>query len=248
MLEIRNMVEALERGAGLPPGPGERFSGYGVAGVPFRSGHVLALRRWPASSLGRSYTSLWHRDPEGRWVFIQDAPPQLACPRYFGSVISQALVREISIVWEGPGDFLVTVSGDYKINWHVSLCETFSTRTLNILGRWIPDFLWRRESFLRLLGRLGGYLGAGKMSLTGRLPNGQWFISNPRYLWVVTATKAVVNGEDLGEMGPLPEQARLGDLWLPQQGRFFIGQAILESFDPARHLAICSQEGEYVRH
>jgi hypothetical protein len=90
MLEVRNMVEALERGGELPPGMGERFSGYGVAGVPFRSGHVLALRRWPASSLGRSYTSLWHRDPGGRWVFIQDAPPQLACPRYFGSAISQA--------------------------------------------------------------------------------------------------------------------------------------------------------------
>jgi hypothetical protein len=42
MLEVRNMVEALERGGELPPGMGERFSGYGVAGVPFRSGHVLA--------------------------------------------------------------------------------------------------------------------------------------------------------------------------------------------------------------
>lgn len=242
------MVEALERGAEPPPGTGERFNGYGVAGVPFRSGHVLALRRWPASSLGRSYTSLWHRDPEGRWVFIQDAPPQLACPRYFGSAVSQALVREIIIGWEGPGDFLVTVPGDYEINWHVSLGETFSTRMLNVLGGLIPNVLWRQESFLRLLGRLGGFTGAGKMSLTGRLPNGQRFISNPRYIWVVTATRAVVHGEVLGEMGPLPEQARLGDLWLPQQGRFFIGRAFLERFDPDRHLAMCSIEDKNVQH
>jgi hypothetical protein len=247
MVEIRTMVEALERGGELPPGMDERFSGYGVAGVPFRSGHILALRRWPASSLGRSYTSLWNRNPEGRWVFIHNAPPQLACPRYFGSAISQALVREISIVWEGPGDFLVTVPGGYEINWRVSLGETFSSRILNILGGLIPGFLWGRESFLRLMGNLGGFMGAGKMSLTGRLPNGQWFISNPRYIWIVTATHAVVRGEDLGEMGPLPEQARVGDLWMPQQGRFFIGQAILESFDPNRHLSIYSQEGSYVQ-
>jgi hypothetical protein len=243
MVSIREMVEAIERDAEVPSGSGERFSGYGVAGVPFKSGHILALRRWPASSLGRGYTSLWHRDPKGRWVFIQDAPPQLACPRYFGSAVSQALVREISIAWEGPADFLVRVPGDYEINWRVSLGETSGTRILNILGSQIPDFLWRREFFLRLLGRLAGFMGAGKMSLTGRLPNGQWFISNPRSLWVVTATDAVVRGEVLGEMGPLPEQARLGDLWLPQQGRFFIDQAFLESFDTDRHLAMCSQEG-----
>jgi hypothetical protein len=242
------MVEALERGAEPPLGTGERFNGYGLAGVPFKSGHVLALRRWPASSLGRSYTSLWHRDPGGRWVFIQDAPPQLSCPRYFGSAISQALVREIIIDWEGFGDFLVTVPGDYEINWHVSLGETFSTRMLNVMGGLIPNVLWRQESFLRLLGLLGGFTAAGKMSLTGRLPNGQWFISNPRYIWVVTATKAVVRGEILGEMGPLPEQARLGDLWLPQQGRFFIGRAFLEPFDPDRHLATCSIEEKDVQH
>jgi hypothetical protein len=211
--------------------------------VPFKSGHVLALRRWPASSLGHAYTSLWHRDPKGRWVFLQDVPPQFACPRYFGSAVSQALVRKINIAWQGPNDFLVTVTGDYEINWQVFLGETFSTRMINFLGGLIPDFLWRRNSFLRVLGDLGGFLEAGKVSLTGRVPNGQWFISNPRYSWVVTDTMAVVRGEDLGEMGPLPEQARLGDLWLPQQGRFFIGQAFLESLDPTRHLTICSQEG-----
>jgi hypothetical protein len=243
MVSIREMVEAIERDAEIPSGTGERFSGYGVMAVPFKSGHVLALRRWPASSLGQGYTSLWHRDPSGRWVFIQDAPPQLACPRYFGSAVSQALVRKINIAWEGPAEFLVKVSGDYEINWRVFLGETFSTRLLNIIGGVIPDSLWRQEFFLRFLGRLGGFMGAGKMSLTGRLPNGQWFISKPRYLWVVTATEAVVRGEVLGEMGPLPEQARLADLWLPQQGRFFIGQAFLESFDPDRHLAMCSKEG-----
>ena len=68
-------------------------------------------------------------------------------------------------------------------------------------------------------------------------------ISNPRYLWIVTGTTLWFAARIWEEMGPLSEQARLGDLWLPQQGRFFIGQAFLESFDPDRHLTICSQEG-----
>ena len=84
-------------------------------------------------------------------------------------------------------------------------------------------------------------MGSGRLSLTGRLPNGQWFISHPRYMWEISASRATVRGQDLGEMGPLPEQAHLGDFWVPQQGRFFIGQAFLEPYDPARHLAVFSR-------
>jgi hypothetical protein len=53
------------------------LSGYGVMGLPFGSGHVLGLRRWTASSVGEGFTSIWHRDPAGRWTFY--GPP--GCPR-----------------------------------------------------------------------------------------------------------------------------------------------------------------------
>jgi hypothetical protein len=244
VLEPGNMVEAIERGAELPGGSEERFSGYGVVGLPFKSGHILCLRRWPASSLGQSYTSLWHRNPEDRWTFIQDAPPQLSCTRYFGSAVSQHLNRQISITWTGQWDFSVDLAGDYEVHWQVSLGENFTTQLLNVLGGMVPGFLWRRQGFLKLLERLGGFfMGSGRMSLTGRLPNGQKFITHPRYMWNVASSRASVRGQDVGEMGPLAEQARLGDFWIPQQGRFFIGQAFLENFDPDRHLAVFSQEG-----
>ena len=45
----------------LPRGDGERYAGYAIMGLPFRSGHVLAMRRSPASSIGPAYTSIWHR-------------------------------------------------------------------------------------------------------------------------------------------------------------------------------------------
>ena len=44
----------------LPSGGEERFAGYGVMGLPFASGHVLAMRRFPASSIGPGYSSVWH--------------------------------------------------------------------------------------------------------------------------------------------------------------------------------------------
>lgn len=48
----RAVVDAIERDTFVPSGPGDAFSGYAVIGLPFRSGHVLALRRFFASSLG----------------------------------------------------------------------------------------------------------------------------------------------------------------------------------------------------
>ena len=95
MAEPKEAVDKLEQGVVLPFGADERFSGYGVMGVPFASGHVLCLRRFPVTSLGQGYTSVWHRNPEGRWTFIQDVTPQRACPRYFGSAVARSLVREI---------------------------------------------------------------------------------------------------------------------------------------------------------
>ena len=55
-----------------------------LPGVSFASGHVLALRCFPASSIGPGYTSLWHRDPDGRWTFYATVPPAQSCARYFG--------------------------------------------------------------------------------------------------------------------------------------------------------------------
>jgi hypothetical protein len=49
--EPAEIVEGIERESELPPGSEERFSGYGVMGLPFRSGHVLGLRRIPASDV-----------------------------------------------------------------------------------------------------------------------------------------------------------------------------------------------------
>jgi hypothetical protein len=155
MAEPKELVDRLEQGAELPSGSEERFAGYGVMGVPFTSGDLLAMRRFPASSLGQGYTSVWHRNPQGRWTFYTDVPPHLACPRYFGSAVSEAVVREIEVTWSSPRDFTISIEEDSGLNWHLSLAETPATRLVNVVCGVLPDALWRKEAVLKPMGKDG---------------------------------------------------------------------------------------------
>ena len=73
----RAVVDAIERDTFVPSGPGDVFSGYGVIGLPFRSGHVLALRRFFASSLGPPYTSISASRPGGPLDVLLDRHARL---------------------------------------------------------------------------------------------------------------------------------------------------------------------------
>lgn len=241
MPEPRDIAEGLEAGAELPKGADESFLGYGVMGLPFASGDCLCMRRFPASSVGPAYTSVWHRDAEGRWTFYQNEAPQQSCPRYFGSAIAGAFVREIELSWTGPRSFSISVSGEGGLDWQVSLGSTAATRAMNVMASLIPGTLWRNHRMLRLMGAMASLtLGAGRLGLAGRVPNGQGFIANPRTVWAIPSSRALVGGRELGSVGALPVQAKLGDFWIPQRGLFAIGGAFFEPFDSARHLSATS--------
>jgi hypothetical protein len=242
MREPKEYVDEIESAAVLPEGEGERFNGYAVIGLPFDSGHVLALRRFPASSIGPGYTSVWHRDAEGKWTFYQDAPPELACSRYFGNEIDETVRQPISVGWNGPRSFTVSSVGERSVEWSVAVRETLAARAMNAAGGVMPRSWWKRRSVLSLMGaaaRAG--LGTGSLRLTGRMPNGQVYVANPTLVWLVGDSRAVVGGRDLGVPRPLPVQARLGDFLIPQRGVFAVASAYLERFDPARHLAATSR-------
>jgi hypothetical protein len=225
-------------------GDDERFTGYGVMGAPFRSGHVLCLRSFPVTSIGRGYASVWHRDPGGCWTFIQDVPPQNVCSRYFGSAVDRSLVQDIRIEWSGPWSFSVDTRGEHPVHWQVQLGHTKLSDLMNAAAGCLPDALWRSEALLRAIGKAGSLvLGAGRMNLIGAVPNGQRFRANPKRIWVIEYSRANVCGRDLGEIGPLAEQVRLGDFWIPQRGRFFAGSSYLEPFDAARHVSVTSRGG-----
>ena len=225
MREPGDIVKELEEHAELPPGSEERFFGYGVMGLPFRSGHVLGLRRFPASSIGPGYRSVWHRDPNGRWIFYQDQPAQLACTRYFGAAVDDVREGEIRIDWTGPRSFDVRAAGG-DLEWTVELESTPVTRLLNGGGSLLSAAAWRSERMLKLMSRVAGVaLRAGRVQLSGVAPNGQQFAANPLTMWVASRSVATIGGAGLGEIGPAPQQAHLGDFPIPQRGVFVVGRA-----------------------
>lgn len=243
LAEPRDLAELTEIDPVIPPGAGDRFSGYGVMGLPFDSGQILALRRFPASSLGTGYSSVWHRDAEGRWTFWSDHLPESSCARYFGCSISHAVIAPISVRWIGPRSFRVRVGGGV-VDWTVTLAATPASLLLQALRLALPEHYWRRPHLLRRLSRLAGPLfNAGELRLTGRSSNGQYFMAMPERVWMVSASVATVHSTPLGSPRPLPEQAFLGDFAIPQRGLFMVGSAEFERFDPARHSSLLSCQG-----
>ena len=225
MREPAEYAAELERDAPLPTGSGERFSGYGIMGLPFRSGHILGLRSFPASSIGPGYRSVWHRAPSGRWTFYQDQPAELACTRYFGAAVDTVREGPIDITWTGPRSFEVSADGG-GLAWTIELASTPVTKALNRVAPLLPDRAWQSPPILAAMSRAAGLaLRAGRVRLTGLAPNGQRFVANPLQMWVARESSARVDGTDLGAIGPAPVQARLRDFAIPQRGVFVVGRA-----------------------
>ena len=74
MTSVAARTSAIAEARGEAPWPGHEYvRGWGVFGLPFDSGHVLALRVFPQGSFA-PYRTVWHRDPAGRWSIFADAP------------------------------------------------------------------------------------------------------------------------------------------------------------------------------
>lgn len=231
----RELVAQLERTRPLLTGSGERFSGYGVLGLPFTLGHVLAFRRFAASSIGPPYTSVWHRTPDGRWTCYVDVEPSRSCPRYFGSALAGVVRAQIDLAWTGPQTVAVSVPR-HRLEWAVRVEAVPATRLFSAAGILAPPVTLRSERFLSRLGPLAGrVLNAGSLSLTGRAPNGQRFMLLPRRVWSIIASAAVVQGRDVGPLGPLPVQPAVGEFLVPNRGLFGLGEAWFEEYDPRLH-------------
>jgi hypothetical protein len=227
-------VAAADR-ISLPAGGDELFSGYGVMGQPFASGHVLAMRRFPHSSIGAGYTSVWHCDPEGRWTMWSDVDPSLACPRYFGPALTAARQCNIDLTWSDPWTFDVRIEG--VLEWHTRLDQTPSTALMSAIASRLPAAFWRRDAAVSLMSRMAGrMLGAGRLRMNGRVPSEQWFKVALRSVWATTDVEATVHGESLGTAGPIEQQRQMGGFPVPNRGLFAIGQASFETYDPDRHL------------
>ncbi|WP_432245727.1 hypothetical protein ACRB8A_04930 [Arthrobacter sp. G.S.26] len=205
--------------ADLPEDAAEHFAGYAVLGLPFTSGHYLAFRDFPVSSVGPGYRSVWHRTPGGEWTIYANAAPEFSCARYFGAAVHHTVETDVDIRWSGPFTARITVPG--VVDWHLQLGTSAATSVLTAMAVRMPETVWRNDLVLRAMGAFAGpLLNAGKMRVSGVVPNGQTFQAQPRQLWLVTDSQATILGEDAGTPGALEVQDQMADFWLPQRGLF----------------------------
>ena len=210
--------------------------GYAIVGQPFESGDILCLRKFPVSTFGPGYVSVWHRAPEGTWTVYTTIAPELSCPRFIGAAVSRVVQTPISVDWTGPADLTVDVP-ETELGWRMSVASTPVTTMMNVMMGVMPAAMFRSDPVLSAMSLMStAMLGAGDLRLRGHMPNRQWFQAGPRRVWVVVEASATLSGRDLGGPAPLAEQARLGEVPMPQRGLLMMGAFFFEAYAPGQHL------------
>jgi hypothetical protein len=231
--EPAEVAAALERGGRVQDGPGDRFTGYAVLGVRFTSGDVLALRRFPISSTGPGYTSVWHCNPEGRWTFDTDVAGH-GCAEYFGPALDEVVVAPIRIEWSGPRSVSIAVDGGQRLVWSLLMRSTVLTRAFNAVGPRLAPILARRPLLLRPLATIARLaLQTGPLRLIGHTPNGSGFAGTPWALWIVRSSRACIGGRDTGPNHPLDRSLALGEFLIPRRGLFAAAHAAMSATRPS---------------
>jgi hypothetical protein len=215
--------------------PGHEYvRGWGVFGLPFDSGHVLALRVFPENDFG-SYRTLWHRDPAGRWsIYVDGARLDTACPRYYGAACETTGFANIDVTWTGPASLRILVDTP-SLEWTLSASETASLRFLNALGARLPIWTWRPRALLRARERLARRLGAGDMQFSGVMPSGHVGTLMPQRMYFIDESTATLDGMDLGRPTHCDANPAIGGVPLPARGILAIGQAMWRILDPAEY-------------
>lgn len=211
----------------VAPGPWaghEYVKGYGVFGLPWSSGHVLALRVFPENDFA-PYVTVWHRDPAGVWSIYYQAPrPDVACPRYYGSAALRNEPAQIDVAWDGPDRLSVQLDHP-ALSWTLSLREPFALRVLNALSRRMPLWTWKPPALLLPREWIARALGLGRIKLGGIMPSGHYGILMPQRMFFIDRSEAVLDGVDLGRPARMHPNPRIGDVPLPARGVLAVGQA-----------------------
>jgi len=232
----------MERYPFVPSGPGHWLAGYGIIGVPFESGDVLALLRFVGSSIGPPYTAVWHRDRSGIWRVFADVEAPVSRPRFaVGGTVSQ-VPGPVSLRWSDPNTLHIGVPAA-PLHWTVNMSNTRFTSALNqVLRNARPPVMYSRSALrvLELMGRLA--LRTGRLTLRGAAGSRDEFAIYPQQLWRVEATEATLDGRSLGDERPLATPASLGDFRIPQRGIFAAGTTMFgETGGPSQPEGVGSQ-------
>jgi len=220
-----------ERLADAPWPNHEYFRGWGVFGLPFHSGHVLALRVVPENSFA-PYRTVWHRDPEGRWSIFADATRlDIACPRYYGPACHYAGHARIGVEWTSATTLRITVDQP-SLDWTLSVRASPTLAIINAVSAVLPLASWRPGPLVRARERIAHALGMGDLTLFGTFPSGHVGTLMPKRMYYVDRSQATLDGLDLGRPTRVDTNPMIGDVPLPARGVLVIGQAMLKIRDP----------------
>lgn len=213
----------------------EYVRGWGVFGLPFDSGHVLALRVFPDNDFA-PYCTVWHRTPDGSWSIFADAPRlDIACPRYYGAACRVTSRARIELTWTGPMSLRVTMASP-SLDWRVEATDTPLLRMLNRISRHLPLWTWRSDSLVRAREFMArSLLGMGSIRMRGTMPSGHVGTLMPERLYFIESSTAILDGVNLGRPTHCDDPPVIGSVTLPCRGVLAVGQAAWQILDPEEY-------------
>jgi len=227
------LADLPERRGSAPWPDHEYVKGWGVMGLPFDSGHYLALRVFPENDFA-PYKTVWHRDPNGRWSIHVDGPRlDTACPRYYGAACAHVGHATIDLTWTAPMTLRITVDAPH-LDWSLTATETPLLRGLNAMSVRLPTWTWRPRPLLRareLLAR--GVLGMGDLRMKGTMPSGHVGTLMPERMYFMEDATATLDGVDLGHPARVSPTPDIGGFPMPARGVLAVGQAAWPIVDSA---------------
>lgn len=230
MLDLASTLSRLQEVRRQAPWAGyEYVKGWAVFGLPFDSGHMLALRVMPESSIA-PYRSVYHRDPLGNWELYVDGPKVCACSRYYGSACSLTAHAQIQLEWTGPATLRVTLNQPH-LDWTFTATSDRRLDLINAVSAVLPLSSFRPSLLLRARERLAKALGLGELELSGFAPNGDAEVLMPEQIYFIEESTAALDGVDLGHPVHLDENPRLGTMALPARGVLVCAQGMWQIRD-----------------
>jgi hypothetical protein len=226
-MDIATLARSLPAArADSPLSGAEHVRGFGIPALPFSSGHVLGLRVFAQTDFG-PYRSLWHRDPAGAWtIYVDGVAVGEGCPRYFGAALRSSRAARISLDWRGPAELQITMD-DPRLEWNVKMGSSAMLAAINALLPRITDKAWRRPVVPRMFELLGKRL-LGDADMLAMAPNGHRHLLAPQRMFLITDSRALLAGEDLGKPIRARENPRIGPWRLPARPVFAMGRGFFE--------------------
>lgn len=239
MLDLAAILSRLPEVRHQAPWAGyEWVKGWAVFGLPFDSGHVLALRVLPESNVA-PYRALWHRDPLGNWAIYVDGPEVCACTKYYGAACDFTGYTRMHVEWTGPTTVRITMN-EPRVDWTLTATSSPRLNLINAVNSALPLTTWRSNLLLRARERVAKTLSLGDLQLSGITPSGHIGTLMPEKMYFIEDARASFDGIDLGHPVHLSQNPKIGSVPLPTRGIVAIGQAMwqirdAEELERARH-------------